>query len=85
MKDDSKPKEFVNVTFDGKTYAIDSLTPRITGIFKTLVKLQEDVDKHSYELVKATSAQKEISKQLKTFIEEDKIKELEPEKTQNSK
>ena len=35
MKDDSKPKEFVNVTFDGKTYAIDSLTPRITGIFKT--------------------------------------------------
>ena len=37
MKDDSKPKEFVNVTFDGKTYAIDSLTPRITGIFKTLV------------------------------------------------
>jgi len=69
-------KKIETVTFDGKTYAIDDLTPRAIDGFNTLVKLQTEIAEQSYQLKKTQAAQFYISSEIKSFIAEDKIKEL---------
>ena len=65
------------VNFDGDTYSIDSLTPRVLEGFNMLVKLQNEIAELSYQLKKSQAAQAGISNEIKVNIRTDKIKIIE--------
>lgn len=73
---DDKIKE---INFDGKTYLIEDLTPRVIDGFNMLAKLQQEIADISYQLKKCQAAQVHSSKELKEAIQEDKIKSVQKE------
>ena len=71
--------ELKTINFDGKVYEIKNLTDKAKEGFNFLVKLQEDIQKQTYELQKTQAAQKEISATVKQILEEDETPELKNE------
>ena len=73
---DDKIKE---INFDGDTYLIEDLTPRVIDGFNMLAKLQQEIADISYQLKKCQAAQVHSSKELKEAIQDDKIKSVQKE------
>jgi len=63
------------VSFEGKQYSTEDLTPRVVEGFNMLIKLQGEVVEQSYQLKKSQKAQEGLSAEIKAHIAEDKIKE----------
>lgn len=76
MAQDSNP-QIEAVNFDGDRYAVADLTPRVLEGFNMLVRLQQDVQEQAYQLKKSQGAQTSVSAEIKSMINEDKIKPLE--------
>ena len=63
------------VSFEGKQYSTEDLTPRVVEGFNMLIKLQGEVVEQSYQLKKSQKAQEGLSAEIKAHIAEDKITE----------
>ena len=62
------------LTFDGKVYLIEDLTPRIIDSLSVLFNAQQEVNKKASELTIFQAAQSAITENIRNFIKEDKIK-----------
>lgn len=62
------------VSFEGKNYSTEDLTPRVIEGFNMLIKLQGEIIDQSYQLKKSQAAQIGLSQEIRNNIEEDKIK-----------
>ena len=69
--DNNKIKE---LTFDGKVYLIEDLTPRIIDSLSVLFNAQQEANKKATELSIFQAAQSAITENIRSFIKEDKIK-----------
>ena len=67
--------EIKTVSFEGKNYSTEDLTPRVVEGFNMLIKLQGEIIDQSYQLKKSQAAQLGLSQEIRNNIEEDKIKE----------
>ena len=68
--------EIKTVSFEGKNYSTEDLTPRVIEGFNMLIKLQGEIIDQSYQLKKSQAAQLGLSQEIRNNIEEDKIKEV---------
>ena len=68
--------EIKTVSFEGKNYSTEDLTPRVIEGFNMLIKLQGEIVDQSYQLKKSQAAQLGLSQEIRNNIEEDKIKEV---------
>tara|TARA_R100000329_G_scaffold150793_1_gene144669 strand:+ start:1351 stop:1611 length:261 start_codon:yes stop_codon:yes gene_type:complete len=66
--------EIKTVSFEGKNYNTEDLTPRVIEGFNMLIKLQGEIIDQSYQLKKSQAAQIGLSQEIRNNIEEDKIK-----------
>ena len=66
--------EIKTVSFEGKNYSTEDLTPRVIEGFNMLIKLQGEIIDQSYQLKKSQAAQIGLSQEIRNNIEEDKIK-----------
>ena len=66
--------EIKTVSFEGKNYSTEDLTPRVIEGFNMLIKLQGEIIDQSYQLKKSQAAQIGLSQEIRSNIEEDKIK-----------
>ena len=64
------------VSFEGKNYSTEDLTPRVVEGFNMLIKLQGEIIDQSYQLKKSQAAQLGLSQEIRDNIKEDKIKEV---------
>jgi len=64
------------VSFEGKNYSTEDLTPRVIEGFNMLIKLQGEIIDQSYQLKKSQAAQIGLSQEIRDNIKEDKIKEV---------
>ena len=62
------------LTFDGKVYLIEDLTPRIIDSLSVLFNAQQEANKKASELTIFQAAQSAITENIRSFIKEDKIK-----------
>ena len=62
------------LTFDGKVYLIEDLTPRIIASLSVLFNAQQEANKKATELSIFQAAQSAITENIRSFIKEDKIK-----------
>jgi|TARA_A100001391_G_scaffold137259_1_gene95850 hypothetical protein len=62
------------LTFDGKVYLIEDLTPRIIDSLSVLFNAQQEANKKASELSIFQAAQSAITENIRSFIKEDKIK-----------
>ena len=62
------------LTFDGKVYIIEDLTPRIIDSLSVLFNAQQEANKKATELSIFQAAQSAITENIRSFIKEDKIK-----------
>ena len=62
------------LTFDGKVYLIEDLTPRIIDSLSVLFNAQQEANKKATELIIFQAAQSAITENIRSFIKEDKIK-----------
>tara|TARA_Y100000361_G_scaffold114854_1_gene105438 strand:+ start:2481 stop:2753 length:273 start_codon:yes stop_codon:yes gene_type:complete len=62
------------VSFEGKQYNTEDLTPRVVEGFNMLIKLQGEIVEQSYQLKKSQAAQEGLSTEISANIAEDKIK-----------
>tara|TARA_R100000773_G_C4182863_1_gene91836 strand:+ start:412 stop:651 length:240 start_codon:yes stop_codon:yes gene_type:complete len=62
------------LTFDGKVYLIEDLTPRIIDSLSVLFNAQQEANKKATELSIFQAAQSAITENIRSFIKEDKIK-----------
>jgi hypothetical protein len=67
------------INFDGDSYEVEALTPRVLEGFNMLVRVQQDVQEQAYQLKKSQAAQGSIAAEIKAMIAEDKIKPVENE------
>lgn len=75
-KNTQETPQVKEINFNGKTYEIESLTPRVINSFNNLVKLQGELNEIAYIAVVKQAAQKQMSLELEGMIKEDKIKEI---------
>ena len=68
--------EIKTVSFEGKNYSTEDLTPRVIEGFNMLIKLQGEIVDQSYQLKKSQAAQLGLSQEIRDNIKEDKIKEV---------
>ena len=68
--------EIKTVSFEGKNYSTEELTPRVIEGFNMLIKLQGEIVDQSYQLKKSQAAQLGLSQEIRDNIKEDKIKEV---------
>jgi len=81
-------KKIEQVSFDNEVYSISDLTPRAIEGFNTLIKAQQKLNDIVIEVKILQSGQAGISAELKTIIEEDKIKpqvQVEQEQVEEAK
>ena len=81
-------KKIEQVSFDNEVYNISDLTPRAIEGFNTLIKAQQKLNDIVVEVKILQSGQAGISAELKTIIEEDKIKpqvQVEQEQVEEAK
>lgn len=83
MDVNNKQPELKILEFDGAKYEIDTLTPRVIEGFNILMKLQNEILEHAYQLKKTEVARAGISDEIKSNIKEDKIKTIENEEEVN--
>lgn len=76
MTQEGNPK-IETINFDGSSYDVGALTPRVLEGFNMLVRVQQDVQEQSYQLKKSQAAQGTIAVEIKGMINEDKIKPIE--------
>tara|TARA_B100001113_G_C20750146_1_gene466256 strand:+ start:328 stop:570 length:243 start_codon:yes stop_codon:yes gene_type:complete len=62
------------VTFDGDTYSIENLTPRVIESFNTLFKGQQKLNDLAIEVRLAQAGISALTENLRTILKEDKIK-----------
>ena len=71
MAEDNKVEQ---VSFDNEVYNISDLTPRAVEGFNTLIKAQQKLNEIAIEIKILQAGQTGISAELKSILNEDKIK-----------
>ena len=76
----NEQQEIDSVNFGGEQYLLTDLNPRVMDTLNLLIKLQNQIGEIAFDLKVKQSAQLHISKEVKTYIEEDDIKPTSKEK-----